>query len=203
NKSLKTWEVLSNGPDMHSKNTDTCKLKMDLKSVNKGELLPSMCWRQINGASWTKPPTYCNFFAQALASRIFEQGGYDPQSSPGTDTGWYPWGNESTANSIHDYMISHPELFVDLKWQDCWNYINEGYIVYFVWNNPIGAGHIATGFISEPSTMTLGEKEVQVGKIVQAGTEGMTKIFTLEPGSPWGKEISDVRTFIYLGYLKF
>ncbi len=26
NKSLKTWEVLSNGPDMHSKNTDTCKL---------------------------------------------------------------------------------------------------------------------------------------------------------------------------------
>ena len=87
----KSWLVTSDTTNYHEKEVDTCKLTMGLQTVDKGELMPSMCWRQINGASWTAPPTYCNFFAQTLAYLTFGKSGYDPNTSSKTSTGWYPW----------------------------------------------------------------------------------------------------------------
>lgn len=104
------------------------------------------------------------------------------------------------ANDIHDYMVSHPELFVNLKWKDCWKYINAGYIIYFVWKNPSGAGHIATGYPTEK--LRSSKTQSELGDIVQAGTKDYTKIFALEIGKPWD-DLSSVKTFMYMGYLNF
>jgi hypothetical protein len=109
-----------------------------------------------------------------------------------------------TANKIHDYMTNHPELFVDIDWKNCWNYINAGYIVYFVWKNSEGAGHIATGYPTSTGLTTILDSKIYVGDIVQAGVTDKTKIFRLKEGAPWVKEkLPSVRTFLYLGYLHF
>jgi hypothetical protein len=202
NSTLKKWELKSDTLNHHQKEVDTCKLIMELNKVNKGQPMPNMCWRQINGASWTGPPTYCNFFAQTLAHLTFGKSGYDPEVSSGTSTGWYPWGGEMTANNIHDYMGGHPESFVDLKWQDCWKYINAGYIVYFVWKNSGGAGHIATGYPTEGNLLEI--NKIKMGKIVQAGVKERTGIFQLEDGRPWDNDnLKNVKAYLYLGYLRF
>ena len=206
NEVSEKWELNSDTTNSHNKEIDTCKLKLELRLVNKGEKMPIMCWKQIYGAYWTKPPTYCNIFAQALAVRTFNKGSYNPQTDGGINTGWYPWGEHLLANEIYDYTVAHPELFVDLKWKDCWKYINAGYIVYFVWKNPTGgAGHIATGYpTSSTISINIGEKDYWVGNIAQAGVDGKTKIFQLMVGAPWSlKHLKDVKTFLYLGYLNF
>jgi hypothetical protein len=95
---------------------------------------------------------------------------------------------------------NHSELFIDLKWQDCWRYVNAGYIVYLVRRNPTGAGHIVTGYPTEGNLTEISGKKV--GKIIQAGDYERTKIFQMEAGRPWkSSDLADVKAFLYLGYL--
>jgi hypothetical protein len=145
---------------------------IEVEQKSNGEILPVMGYLQIHG--WKA--TYCNFFAYDLSRHIF---------------GYVPWGVPKRANDIHEYILNHPENFIEIEARDVYLFSDVGFIVYYTQYgrpNPNQAsgrnpGHIATAWIVE-------------GQIIQAGDD--TGVY--DPNPIFNPD--RLKIHVYLGFLK-
>lgn len=145
---------------------------VEVEQKSNGEMLPVMGYLQIHG--WKA--TYCNFFAYDLSRYIF---------------GHVPWGTPKRANDIHEYILNHPESFIEIEARDVFQFSDVGFAIYYTQfgtlnpNQPSGRnpGHIATAWIEE-------------GLIIQAGDD--TGIY--DPGPIFNPD--RLKIHVYLGFLK-
>lgn len=146
---------------------------VEMEQKSNGEILPVMGYLQIHG--WKA--TYCNFFAYDLSNHIF---------------GHVPWGSSKKANEIHEYILNHPDSFIDVPVdaEDGTLFAQKGYPVYYTLLGDLRSdgsrrpGHIATGWIESNIIIQAGRN---------TGTMLLTQAFA---------DLANVSVHIYLGHLK-